>query len=205
MKKIITLLSIIFLLTNFTEIKAQDENYPWQINFGSNAVDLDVDRYTPIGEYFNVQGNWNFSKSPISMFSVSKYLGNDLSIGLGGSFNSIYNYAENRELPGVTNDYFSVDLMLKYDLSNLFTIPIPGLELEPFVGLGPGKLWMSDQSHFTANLSFGVNHWLTETFGLMFMTEFKHNLDDIDQQLMYDEGGTLRHSIMLMIKFGKSK
>ena len=205
MKKTIILLSILIITLNPFEIISQDKNYPWQISFGTNAVDIEADTNTSITEFFNLNGNWNVSKSPISMLSVSKYVGDNFSFGVGASFNSISKYATNRELSGVTNDYFSVDAMLKYDLSELLPIKVLGTTFEPFVGVGPGWTSFSDQDGLTANFSLGVNYWITETFGVVAMSEYKHNLDDIDSGLMLDEGGTMRWSLMFVIKFGKTE
>ena len=205
MKKLIALLTFLIFIINSSEIRAQDEDNPWQISFGTNAVDVEADTNTSINEFFNVDGSWNVSKSPISMFSVSKYVGGNLSFGVGASFNSIKNYATGLELPGVTNDYFSIDAMLKYDLSEFLSIKILGTTFEPFVGVGPGWTSFSNQDGLTANLSLGINYWLTETFGVVAMSEYKHNLTDLDQSLMLDEGGTMRWSLMFVIKFGKSE
>ena len=145
MKKIITLLSILILIINPLEIRSQDKDYPWQISFGTNAVDIEADTNTSISEFFNVNGNWNVSKSPISMFSVSKYVSGNFSFGVGASFNSISKYATDRELSDITNDYFSIDAMLKYDLSELLSIKVLGTTFEPFVGIGPGWTSFNDQ------------------------------------------------------------
>ncbi len=205
MKKLLSLLTILMFVLNFAEINAQDKENPWQISFGTNAVDVEADTSTPITEFFNIDGNWNVSKSPISMLYVSKYVGGNFSFGVGASFNSISNYATGLELSDATNDYFSIDAMLKYDLSELLPIKVLGTTLEPFVGVGPGWTSFSNQDGLTANFSIGVNYWLTETFGVVAMSEYKHNLADVDESLMLDEGGTMRWSLMFVIKFGKSE
>jgi hypothetical protein len=205
MKKLIALLTFLIFVINSSEIRAQDEDNPWQISFGTNAVDVEADTNTSITNFFNVDSNWNVSKSPISMLSVSKYVGGNFSFGVGASFNSISKYATGRELSDVTNDYFSIDAMLKYDLSELLSIKVLGTTFEPFVGVGPGWTSFSNQDGLTANFSLGVNYWLTETFGVVAMSEYKHNLADIDESLMLDEGGTMRWSLMFVIKFGKSE
>ena len=204
MKKLFALLTLFTFVISYSEIKAQDEENPWQISFGANAVDVEADTNTSFTEFFNIDGNWNLSRSPISMFSVSKYVGGNFSFGVGASFNSISKYATDRELTDVTNDYLSIDAMLKYNLSELLSINILSTTLEPFIGIGPGWTSFSDQDGLTANFSIGVNYWLTETFGVVAMSEYKHNLADIDEILMLDEGGTMRWSLMFMIKFGKS-
>ena len=75
-----------------TNVNAQDKNNKWQISFGTNAVDVEADKNTQFADLFDVQNNWNISKSPISTVSVSRFLDSNLSLGLGASFNSISNY-----------------------------------------------------------------------------------------------------------------
>ena len=205
MKKFYSLFLTTLLVFGLTTLQAQDKNNPWQFSFGANAVDVEADSQTQFADFFDVDENWNTAKSPISMFTISKYLGDNLSFGVGASFNSISNYATGLELPGTTNDYFNVDAMLKYDLSDALPIRVLGMDFDPFVGIGPGWTSFSNQEGFTANFSFGVNYWLTETFGMVAMSEYKHNLADIDESLMLDEGGAMRWSLMFMIKFGKSE
>ena len=199
----IKLLPIFLLLLSISNFNAQDSEYKWQVSFGTNAVDVEADTSTPIADYFNINDNWNTAKSPISMFSISRFVGNNLSVGVGASFNSISKYATGLELADITNDYFTVDAMLKYDLSDAIPIKLLGMDFEPFVGVGPGWTWFDDQNGLTGNVSIGLNHWLSEAFGIMLMSEYKHNLDNIEDGIMLDEGGTMRWSLMFMIKLSK--
>lgn len=202
MKKIYTLLLTTTLFFCITNLQAQDKNNQWQFSFGANAVDINADKNTQFADFFDVQQNWNVSKSPISAFSVSKYLGDNLSLGFGASFNSISKYATGLELSDVTNDYYSIDAFLKYDLSDLFTINLINAEFEPFVGVGPGWTWFDTQDGLTGSISFGVNHWFNEVFGLTLMTEYKNNYDFTGNTPRLDEGTTMRWSAMLSVKFG---
>ena len=147
------------------------------------------------------------------MFTISKYIGDNLSFGVGASFNSISKYATGspdgtammaHTRPGVTNDYFNVDMMLKYDLSDALPISVLGMDFEPFVGVGPGWTWFDDQDGLTGNLSIGVNHWFNDVFGFTLMSEYRHNMDDLQRwnTPVLDEGGTMRWSAMLSVKFG---
>ena len=92
MKNFYKLLLIVLFIFGTTSVQAQDENNPWQVSFGMHAVDQEADTNTKITEFFDVEDNWNIS-SPFSMFSVSRYLGNNLSFGVGASMNSISKYA----------------------------------------------------------------------------------------------------------------
>ena len=103
-----------FLVFGLISLQAQDKNNPWQFSFGANAIDVEADTNTQFADFFDVNENWNTAKSPISMFTISKYIGDNLSFGIGASFNSISKYATGLELANKTNDYFNVDAMLKY-------------------------------------------------------------------------------------------
>ena len=82
MKQLSRLLVVGLLLIGFNNIQAQDENNPWQVSFGVNAIDVyptnDQDAAYQTGtlfsEYFNVNDHWNILPS-ISYVSVSKYVG----------------------------------------------------------------------------------------------------------------------------------
>ena len=198
MKKIIKLSVFVLTLLFVLNINSQDENYKWQFSFGSNAVDVQADSNTSFTEFFDVKQNWNLSKSPVSMFMVSKYVGNNLSFGVSAAFNSISNYASDYELQGVTNDYFSFDAMLKYDLSDHISLRLLDMDFHPFVGVGPGWTIFSEESYMTGNGSIGLDIWLNEAFGLTFMSEYKQNFSD---SILLDEGGTMRWSVMLTFKF----
>ena len=87
-------LALPFMLVMFVaNVNAQDDNNPWQITVGVNAVDVyHVGEDSPQGELFdelyNVEGHWNFVPS-LSSISVSKYLTDNFSFGVSGSFNII--------------------------------------------------------------------------------------------------------------------
>ena len=104
MKKFYSLFLTTLLVFGLTTLKAQDKNNPWQFSFGANAIDVEADTNTQFTEFFDVDENWNIAKSPISMFTVSKYIGDNLSFGVGASFNSISKYATDLELSETTND-----------------------------------------------------------------------------------------------------
>ncbi len=200
MKKINVLITIFCFLLASIHIYGQDSENNWQFSFGVNAVDLDADSSTKLAEFFDVQNNWNVSKSPVSIVSLSKYIGNNISFGLSGSFSTISKYvatAAPNNGGNPSNEFLAVDAMFKYDLSDVFTVG----KFEPFLGIGPGYTWFEDQKYLTGNLSLGMDYWFSEVFGLTFMADFKNNYDDIRDSLRYDEGGTMRWSAMLSMKF----
>ena len=74
MRKIYTLLLTFMLIFGLTNVNAQDKNNQWQFSFGTNAIDVEADQNTQFADFFDVDENWNTAKSPISMFTISKYI-----------------------------------------------------------------------------------------------------------------------------------
>ena len=133
------------------------------------------------------------------MFTLSKYLGDNLSLGFGGAMNSISNFADNHQfLNEVT--YFSFDGMLKYSLSEALNFQT----IEPYVGIGLGNTWMDSQSWLTTNASLGMNYWFSDVLGVTAQADYKMNMSEngSGNTAMLDEGGTMRYSIGFSLKFG---
>mgnify|MGYP000267377105 FL=1 len=93
MKNFSKLLLILLVTIGYANMYSQDENNPWQFTFGVNAVDLAANTDTQFGEFFDVDPNWNVS-SGLSTFTLSKYLGDNLSLGFNGSLNKISKYSQ---------------------------------------------------------------------------------------------------------------
>ena len=198
MKNFGKLLLVVLITLSYSNTYSQDENNPWQFSFGVSAVDLDVDSQSEFADFFAVDENWNVS-SGLSMFTLSKYLGNNLSVGLSGSVNSISNFADGYEF---VNDvsYFAGDLMLKYSLSEALNFQT----IEPYVGIGLGNTWMDSQSWLTTNASLGMNYWFSDVLGVTAQADYKMNMSEngSGSNVMLDEGGTMRYSIGFSLKFG---
>ena len=198
MKNFSKLLLVLLITIGYTNIQSQDNNNPWQFSFGINAVDLNADSETEFGEFFDVDENWNVS-SGLSMFTLSKYLGDNLSLGLSGSVNSISKFADSYVFINETT-YFAGDLMLKYSLSEALNMQ----KMEPFVGVGLGNTWMDSSSWMTSNASVGMNYWFSDVWGLTAQVDYKMNMSDNGRgnTVMLDEGGTMRYSVGFAVKFG---
>ena len=163
MKNFSKLLLILLVTISYTNIQSQDNNNPWQFTFGINAVDLNAD------EFFTVDDNWNVS-SGLSMFTLSKYLGDDISLGLSGSVNSISKFADDHQFVNEVT-YFSFDGMLKYSLSEVLNTE----KVEPYVGVGLGNTWMDSQSWMTTNASLGRN-LISSFFDSAFLTRCEYSV-----------------------------
>ena len=194
MKNLSKLLIAVLITFSYTNTYSQDENNPWQFSFGINAVDLNAD------EFFAVDENWNVS-SGLSMFTLSKYLGDNFSLGLSGSVNSISKFADSAEF---VNDvkYFAGDLMLKYSLGEDLNMQ----KMEPFVGIGLGKTWMDSQLWMTSNASLGMNYWFSDIWGLTAQIDYKINMSENGRgnTVMLDNGETIRYSLGFSVRFGGS-
>jgi outer membrane protein W len=192
MKNLSKLLIAVLITFSYTNTYSQDENNPWQFSFGINAVDLNAD------EFFAIDENWNVS-SGLSMFTLSKYLGDNMSLGLSGSVNSISKFTDGDEfINDATN--FAGDLMLKYSLSEVLSLE----KMEPFVGIGIGKTWMDSSSWMTSNASLGMNYWFSDVWGLTAQVDYKLNMSENGRgnTVMLDEGELMRYSLGFTVRFG---
>ena len=192
MKNLSKLLIAVLITFSYTNTYSQDENIPWQFSFGINAVDLNAD------EFFAIDESWNVS-SGLSMFTLSKYLGDNMSLGLSGSVNSISKFTDGDEfINDATN--FAGDLMLKYSLSEVLSLE----KMEPFVGIGIGKTWMDSSSWMTSNASLGLNYWFSDVWGLTAQVDYKLNMSENGRgnTVMLDEGELMRYSLGFAVRFG---
>ena len=192
MKNLSKLLIAVLITFSYTNTYSQDENNPWQFSFGINAVDLNAD------EFFAIDESWNVS-SGLSMFTLSKYLGDNMSLGLSGSVNSISKFTDGDEfINDATN--FAGDLMLKYSLSEVLSLG----KMEPFVGIGIGKTWMDSSSWMTSNASLGLNYWFSDVWGLTAQVDYKLNMSENGRgnTVMLDEGELMRYSLGFAVRFG---
>ena len=192
MKNLSKLLIAVLITFSYTNTYSQNEKNPWQFSFGINAVDLNAD------EFFAIDENWNVS-SGLSMFTLSKYLGDNMSLGLSGSVNSISKFTDGDEfINDATN--FAGDLMLKYSLSEVLSLE----KMEPFVGIGIGKTWMDSSSWMTSNASLGMNYWFSDVWGLTAQVDYKLNMSENGRgnTVMLDEGELMRYSLGFAVRFG---
>jgi outer membrane protein OmpA-like peptidoglycan-associated protein/outer membrane protein W len=198
MKNFSRLLLILLVTICYTNVQSQDDNNPWQFTFGFHAVDLEANGQTQFEEFFEVNKNWNVSAG-LSMFTLSRYLSDNLSFGISGSLNSISNFASNYTFQNSVK-YFAGDAMLKYSLSEVLNMN----KVEPFLGVGLGNTWMDDKSWLTSNGSVGMNYWFSDVWGLTAQADVKFNMSENGRgnTVMLDEGGSMRYSLGFSIKFG---
>ena len=186
MKHLSKLLVVSLLFVGLSNIHAQDENNPWQVSFGANAIDVyptsDVSSFG--NEYFNATDHWNILPS-ISYVGVSKYVGSGFSVGARGSLNRISKWGDTS-----VDDlsHYAVDGTIKYNF-------LKNTVIDPFLEIGGGYTWIDEIGAGTANGGVGINFWFTENIGLTLQTQYKHAFEDY-------LAPHFQHLAGLSIKFG---
>jgi outer membrane protein OmpA-like peptidoglycan-associated protein len=169
MKHLSKLLVVALLVVGLNNLHAQDENNPWQVAFGVNAIDVyPTDDVSSFGnEYFNATDHWNILPS-ISYVSVSKFVGDGFSVGARGSLNRIDKFGDTS-----VDDlsHYAVDGTIKYAF-------LKNTKLDPFVEIGGGYTWIDEIGAGTVNGGVGLNYWFTDNIGLTVQTSYKHAFED---------------------------
>ena len=186
MKHLSKLLVVALLAVGLNNLHAQDENNPWQVSFGVNAIDVyPTDDVSSFGnEYFNANDHWNILPS-ISYVSVSRFVGDGFSIGARGSINRI------SKLGDVSVDdlsHYAVDGTIKYAF-------LKNTKLDPFVEIGGGYTWVDEIGAGTVNGGVGLNYWFSDNIGLTVQTSYKHAFEDYGVK-------HFQHLAGIAIKFG---
>ncbi|WP_350289658.1 OmpA family protein [uncultured Croceitalea sp.] len=195
MKHLSKFLVVALLLVGFNNLQAQDENNPWQIGFGINAIDTYPASASQLSEalgqtssfgneYFNANDHWNILPS-ISYVSVSRYIGDGFSVGARGSLNRIDKLGD---FGADDLSHYAVDGTIKYNFTQ-------GKKLDPFVEIGGGYTWVDEIGAGTVNGGVGLNYWFSDNLGLSLQTQYKHAFEDY--------GVThLQHLAGINIRFG---
>lgn len=184
---------------------AQDDNNPWAISFGANAVTnrfgAASDFSDQFSDYFNVEDHWNILPS-VSYLNVSRYVGGNFSAGVTGSVNKIDKIVS-RE-PGTQNysvsdpgdlSYYAVDGIIKYSMGGAF-----GLDwFDPSLHGGGGYTWIDDKGNGTLNGGVGVTFWFGKNVGLTLQSTYKHTFEDQDEANVPRH---IQHFAGLTFKFG---
>jgi len=182
--------------------QAQDEDNPWAIGFGVNAVHTRFGATTDFGNKFDKffkTEEWNVLPS-VSYISVSRHIGNNFSVGLTGSVNKVdvilrddANSIQRIEKISVDDyTYYGADAIVKYSI-------MPKSWFNPYVHIGGGYTFLDDKGNGTVNGGIGFNFWFTENVGLTVQTTYKHSFED---QAEANVPRHLQHFAGLTFKFG---
>ncbi len=184
MKHLNRLLVVAILFLGIGMANAQDENNPWAVEVGMNAVDvypagLNEDQVLAnspgmrgdiFDEYFNANDHWNILPS-VSKIAISRYIGSGFVFTAGGTINKLDRMGE------VAVDdlsYYGVDGEVKYSFRNA----LGGSWFDPSIGIGGGYTWVDDIGFGTANALVGVKFWFNDYLALNLQSTFKNAFED---------------------------
>ena len=182
MKHLSRFLVASLLVLGFSTANAQDQNNPWAVSIGVNAVDIfptggDLPVQGEIfDEFFNASDHWNILPS-VSKLSIGRYIGDGFSFSVAGTLNRIDNFGETEDGIDFSVDdlsYYAVDGAISYSLKNVFK----SKWFDPYLGVGGGYTWIDEIGVGTLNGTFGLNFWFTENLALNLQTTYKHVLED---------------------------
>ncbi|TXE08278.1 OmpA family protein [Gelidibacter salicanalis] len=191
MKNLSRLFFAMLLLFSFSNVNAQDENNPWAIGVGVNAVD-----FYPTGEdgqggtfdeYFNYGDHYNVLPS-LSSISVSRYLSDGFTLTAAGTINEISKIGDSS---ADDLSYYGLDGTVKYSFGHLLNTSV----FDPYLGVGGGYTWVDDIGAGTANGTLGFNLWFSENIGVTVQSAYKHSFEDY-------LATHFQHTVGLALKFG---
>ncbi|WP_299883377.1 OmpA family protein [uncultured Lacinutrix sp.] len=210
MKNLSRLLFALVLIVSFNNVNAQDQDNPWAIKFGINAVDVyPVGEDAPQGDYFdeffNVEDHWNILPS-LSTISASKYISDNFSVEVGGSINRITKWGQFGDTtPSVRVgdlSYYALDALVRYNLGSL----IKCKTFEPTFGIGGGYTWIEEGRYNdngvggtnnvgagTLNAALGATYWFNENIGVFVESKYKHSFSDyLTKHFQHSAGVSVR-------------
>lgn len=207
MKHLNSILAAALFIFAIGVANAQDENNPWAIEAGINAVDVwpvgvtENGRYPSVigetmvkgdlfDEYFNASDHWNILPS-VSRVSVGRYIGSGFTFVAAGSINKITSLGD-VDVADLT--YYAADGEIKYSFRD--HINGPGGWFDPSLGVGGGYTWIDDIGFGTANALASMRFWLGNNVALNLQSTYKHAFEDGFGVIHF------QHSAGIVFKFG---
>ena len=168
------LLASLFILS-FSNVQAQDENNPWALGLGVNAVDLyPVGEDAPLGgyfdEFFNTEDHWNFIAG-VTRLSVARNIGAGFYFEAAGSINSIEKFGDETR---AELSYYSLDGTFNYS----FRDDANSTWFDPLIGVGGGYTWIGEEAMSTLDGTVGFNIWFSDHVALNVQTVYKHGFEE---------------------------
>ncbi len=193
MKHLKVALLALLLVTGFSNVNAQDENNPWAVGFGVNAVDFyPTNPQTNWGgnwmnEFVNAEDHWNMIPA-ISRLTVGRYISDGFSVEVDGSFNQISQMGD-MEVSDLA--YWGIDGVVKWSIGSVAELGW----WEPYLLVGGGYTWVGDYDTAAINGGVGMNFWFNDKVGL--------NLESKLRQTFESElKGHFQHSLGIIFKMG---
>ena len=175
MKHLNRLLLASLCILSFSTMQAQDDNNPWAIGIGINAVDFyPTGEDAPLGgyfdEFFNTGDHWNILPG-LSRLAVARNIGAGFYFEGAGSVNQISKFGDEGR-----------DELMYYGLDGTFNYSFRDDAnagwLDPVIGVGGGYTWLDEEGFATLDGTAGLNFWFSDNFALSVQTIYKHSFDD---------------------------
>jgi outer membrane protein OmpA-like peptidoglycan-associated protein len=183
------LVAVILLVT--VAVNAQDNNNPWLVKIGLNAVD-----FYPTGQkdYSYVSdklfdGYFDFSHYnaayAISDVRIGRYLGDKFSLVGSLKLNKISQLGTME----VSQSFINTNLDVKYAICK------EGKAFQPYIFAGGGYTWLEKEDAGNLNTGLGLEYWFNDNLGLYVESAYHHTFDP--NVLPY-----FQHGVGLAVKFG---
>ena len=192
MKKYKVLLSITLLICTLTF--AQDEDNPWVVTFGVNAVDtyptnsasakLSGNSGGWFDNFYNTE-HWNIAPS-ISTIGVSRYLADGFSLGSRFSLSRISTLGKVEQSEMI---YRSFDMVLRNSLAKKSST------WQPFTEVGAAYTWIAEEGNFGFNLGAGIAYWSNDNLGFSYQANYKNSVGETGAD-------HFQHLLGMNVKFG---
>lgn len=197
MKKLNKLFLLLALTLGVLSTQAQDENNPWAVVIGTNAVDFyaagndnipgEIGSGSIFSEYFNLDDHYNFIPS-VSFLEVKRYVGDGFSGKLYGSFNQIDQLGS---VPADDLTFYNLGAGVEYNFKNLLNSKV----VDPFLGIGAGYYWLDDNGASTFDSDLGINFWFSDNIAFTVKSSYKAAFED-------DNFDYFQHTAGITISFG---
>jgi len=193
MKHLKVALLALLLVTAFSNVNAQDENNPWAVSFGANAIDFystnSIPGTTWYDQFFNANDHYNMIPA-VSRLTVGRYVTKGLSVGLDGSFNQISKVGD-MEVDDLA--FWGIDGVAKWSVGSVVEL---GDWWEPYLLVGFGYTWMDDATTWAVNGGAGMNFWFNDKVGINIESKVRETMDDAQ---VYSH---FQHSVGVIFKMG---
>ncbi|WP_324720123.1 OmpA family protein [Salinimicrobium sp. HB62] len=175
MKQLSTFLLASLFILSFSSVQAQDDNNPWAVGIGINAVDFyPTGEDAPLGgyfdEFFNTGDHWNVLAG-LSRISVARNIGAGFYFEGAGSINQINKFGDEGRDDLM---YYGLDGTFNYSFRN----DANAGWLDPIIGVGGGYTWLDDQGFATLDGTVGLNFWFSDNIAFSVQTIYKHGFED---------------------------